>query len=528
MRKRLTSALLAIILAVLFSACSTPKTKGQMEAAAASTQAAGTSSLAALSGAEKPILDGTEEEGNTATKEVVKIMLPASQTTLGTVLTGLAKAQNVNLQVKMGANEPRYTLELAETLLGDDPPDLYWLPSEFAARVLNTADTPPYDLAKNGASAALQALGRMVPEEMRLLDREQVLGLPLGIYAEGTLVNLPLVASLLNCSDLAALQEDLTFCSYEEWKILQTALSDYLVKPGKYQFKLAGNTYTTPGYRPENTKTLRGLWALPTVGEGVYAQNALGVVFASAFVDPADYLDSDPAMTTEFVQDGLKALYTNLEFETLHMVGANGESLARGENWGENGEVTADQAKELFAQGKALFWKGSSQTGMQIEKEQIKLMGNIALIPTKLPFTNQEVATLNSLQATGLAGYLCLRDEKAADSAAGDMLERLYTDPVYIRALEEELQLLPYTDFYPSSPLLASLAEAVSLGDYYQLPLPQTQLIAVQKRMDDWMNINLMGKADWMEEDKAAFLTAVKGMIGAFVEAGSVEGAGSE
>ena len=446
-------------------------------------------------------------------KPVVKMMLPSSHQALGSLLGRLAEDQGIDLQVLLGANEPRYTLELAEALGGQEPPDLYWMAGEFSARVLETAGVSPYDLKGKVSPMALSALAGMSPEELRLISTDKVYGLPVGLYVQGSLVNLPVLAALLNCKDLQALQRDLVSCSYEEWRVMQQAIADYLEKPGRYQFPLGGGLYTMPSYRPAQAENLRGVWAISTVGTQSYAQNGLSAVFASGYVDPADYLASDPAQTNVILQSPLEALYQAIEWETRFMVNENG-AIERGNTLPGEKEITADEAKDLFGKGRALFWKGDSRQALQLEQEYPILSDNLFIIPTKLPFADENVSLLNNLYGAGVDGYLCLSGEQAAGGAAGELLLLLFTSTEGIAAVENQLLLLPYTSVYPQHYLLAQLEQSIGVGDYYLLPLPQDRLNATQGKMADWINLSLMDKAEWEEVDKAAFLTAVQGMIG--------------
>lgn len=455
---------------------------------------------------------GAPKEGEKNGLSAVSMMIPSNQQALGELLSRLAKEQNCQLTLRVGANEPRYTLELAEALAGQDAPQLYWLAGEFSGQVLAAAGAAPLDVSATG-NVALDTLARMVPTEMRVLGSEGVYGLPVGVFAEGTLVNLEMLAALLGCEDPATLGRDLIDCSYKEWKTMQQAVAAYLQKPSRYQFRLGGGVYTMPNYRPAEAENLRGLWALPTVGEAGYGKNGLSAVYSAAYADPADYLSSDPADLNLFLEEPLQALLAEIEFETLHMTNEAG-ALARGENFNLAGEVTAEQAKKLFAEGRALLWKGDSRQALALEDEQPALLGKLFMVPTKLPFENQEVALQNNLYSVGVDGYLCLPGPGAASPEAAALLLQLYTAPAWRSQLEDQLGLLPYTSLFPQRSLLAGLEEAVGLGEYYQQPLPQQSLAVTQQKLGEWLNLNLMGKESWEEQDKADFLVAIQGMLG--------------
>ncbi len=452
-------------------------------------------------------------EGDNLEEKPVSIMLPSSQQMLGQMLETTAESQNIEVEIRLAGNEPRYTLELLEAMESDEKPDLYWMPGEFAARVLDESSYYLYNLDVPASGVMLQSVAAMVPADLRLLNEEKTFALPVGAYAQGTLVQLSLLAELLGTEDLIALQRDLILCSYEEWYVMQTAIVDYLETPGRYQFSLGGNLYTMPSYRPSQAETLRGLWALATVGNTAYVQNGITAAFSAAYTDPATYLDSDPELLNDLMQEPLEALYEEIEFETMHMVGHDG-SLARGENFTLAREVTEEEAQQFFENGSALLWKCDTRQALQIEEDNPELAGDLFLIPTKLPFENDSVAVINQLYTLEIDGYLAVANAKEANSAAGELLVQWFTQEACLQATQTGLHLLPYTAFYPQSAVLRSLEESVSIGEYYLAPIEPSVLATTQQRMGDWIRLNLMDKSEWTEEDRAAFLTAVQGMWG--------------
>ncbi len=493
--------LLCLILALFFSACSVPMqniTTQTNESPAPSQE------------------NTSDVENAPPVATSVSVMLPNSHQALGQILQTIANSQNISLEIRLSSNEPRYTLELLEALESDDRPGLYWLPGEFTARALDSSSYYPYNLGASASGVLPQSIASMVPTDFRLLDDDKIYALPVGAYAQGTLVNLPLLAALLGTDDLISLQRDLILCNYEEWQVLQQAVADYLQTPGRYQFTLGGNLYTMPSYRPTQAETLRGIWALATVGDTSYAQNGLGTAFASVYADPADYLDSDPTLLNEFMQLPLETLYNEIEFATQHMVGHDG-NLARGESFSLAREVTQEEAQQFFENGSALFWKSDSRQALQIEEENADLTQSLFLIPTKLPFEDNDVAGINQLYSLKIDGYLATVNAKETSGAAGQLLVQLFTEESSLQALQTDLYLLPYTEYYPQSHVLRSLEESVGIGEYYLMPIEPSSLYTTQQRIGDWINLYLMDSAEWTEEDKASFLTAIQSMWGEIV-----------
>ncbi len=488
---------LCVALSLLFSGCST-------------------GNLAQGEAEQLPAIETSGAPQEDVSAQVVSVMLPSSHQNVGQVLQNVANSQNIQLEIRLADNEPRYTAELVQAMEGEDRPDLYWLPGEFAVYALDASEYYPYNLAVPASGLLLESLASMVPQAFRLFNEEKVYALPVGAYAQGTLVNLPMLAALLGAEDLIALQRDLILCSYEEWQVMQQAIADYLVTPGRYQFSLGGNLYTMPSYRPSEAESLRGLWALATVGNTSYAENGLAAAFSAAYASPAAYLYSDPEMLNEFMQQPLQALYDEIEFETQHMVGHDG-ALSRGENFSLAREVTAEEAQELFENGSALLWKTDSSVALQIESENTSLAGNMFLIPTKLPFSDENVAGLNQLYSLGIDGYLAVAGGEEAGGAAGQLLVQMFTDEASMQAIQNELWLLPYTEYYPQSPLLRALDESIGIGEYYLMPLAQSSLDTTQQRLGDWIHLNLMSKSEWTEEDEANFFVAAQGMWGEII-----------
>lgn len=506
--KKACSLLLVVLILSFLASCT-------LDLAGSSSSSAPAGSVAA------PAASSQAEAEEVTEPESLRVLLPTGQTVLEDWLKKYASAQNINLTVESGGKGAQYTQTLLEQLAEETPPDLYFLEGERAARQLLAGGFLPADLQDSSSEPALAALAAMTPPATRLLDGQKVYGMPLGTYAEGTLVNLPMLASLLNTDDLAGLVRNLRDCSYNEWKVLLEAIEAFLEQPKKYGVKLNSQSYTLPRYRPDQASALRGIYANSTTNAAALLVNNLSTAYAAAFLDPADLLDTDVADVPALMEGALDALYDQLEFESQHFATEDGP-LARGEAFATAPRISDSDARTMFAEGQALLWKADTREALRLEEEFPALSGKLALIPNKLPIQQEDIAQINTLYGISCGGYLCINPTTAARQPAGRLLVECFTQEEGRTVLEEELFLLPHSDLYPQNTLLAQLDDSFGLGFVYVLPLTRTDLDVPQTRMGEWVYMYLMGKAEWTDEDRASFQVAGQSVVTSYPGLGAV------
>lgn len=468
----------------------------------------------------------------------IRLMLPANQTGLAAILETLAKAEGYSLRIETGASGAGYADTLNDAL-ADGGPDLFWLEGEFQTRDWDPDSPPAADLLQQESSLT-RALAGMVAPGQRLLDDEAVYGLPVGLYAEGSLVNIELLGDLLGTTDHKALLRDLVAADFEEWQNLALSISAFLEHPEKIEVTLGGNTYVTPRYRPESAKALRGVFAVGTGEARAYFQNTLAAVYGAGFASPEDLLAAGSEQRAALLREPLAAAYDLFMLETQYMTQESGR-YSRGEDYPNHKRLTMNQASDLFTAGTALFLKGSTSQGLEMEQQYPDLKGCLALIPTKLPIeveqepqeagVEEEREPLKIYQsfAYAPAGYLCLNEGAANPEAAQALLLRLFTSEEGQERIGGQLYLLPFNSYYPREGLNRQLAQALADQNCYPIPAPPQLLESQQVRLGEWVQVELMLKPEPEEADeeaaeeakaadREAFLAAATGYIQAVTE----------
>lgn len=444
------------------------------------------------------------------------LMLPPGQTALASVLDTVVSAEGHTLQVETGS-EADYQLSLRRRLEESGGPDLFWVEGEKQAWQLLGEDFIPFeDLAGSGSSSLMQALADMVPADSRLLQADSVYGLPVGFYAQGYLVNLPVITALLGSDDEDAVLHDLTQATYEQWGAMAAALASFLEHPQKLEIQLGTTTYVTPRYRPESAQAVRGIFAVGTGEAKDYFQNTLSAVYGAAFGSAADLLQSTEQERGALLSDPLGAALDLLYAETLFMTQESG-LYRRGEDFLDTQRLTVQQAEELFTSGAALFMHSSSARGLELEQQNPDIKNSLALVPTKLPvrvhLAEGEEQLLYQEYAYSQQGYLCINPDSRKKDAAAAVLLRLFTSDQGQALLTEKLYLLPFTQLYPGERIHRQLAGALAGGEAYQIPADAQLLESQQRRLGEWVLLQLMSKEEWDESDDESFLSTAVGYL---------------
>lgn len=455
-------------------------------------------------------------EKSAGTEEISKIniTLPSDMKDFGEALKEIAADQNIQLNIKTVNRGKSYAGKLIELTKGKNTPDIFWVQGESDARQVKDGGVKFYNYLSKKSGPAIRQLTNTIPAVTYILNPEKVYGLPLGLYAQGYLVNLDLLAALIGTDDTVRLARDLTACSYTEWEALCTGIAEYLQGSKKTVLTLDGHRYIMPKSRAKSTRGLRGLFSIPTAETGSLAQNTLSMAYAAAFENEAALLNTSTDQLSSVMDSSLKAAYGLLELETKYLTDSKG-TLVRGENYVKHLVVTAEEAKNAFVKGEALLYKGTTQTGLAFEGEYPALSGKLAIIPSKLPIASESVAQINSMHGIAANGYLCVNKSSKVRSDALNLLLELFASQDGIKTVEQCLDVACFSDVSPENPINRQVIEAVRLGKAYQMPTAAIDLSAAQNTLGQWISTELMPVAEWGEEQETAFVNNAKGSIAA-------------
>lgn len=481
----------------------------------------------------------------------VRLLLPTGMEALEEILAGMATAEGIALQVETAAAGDNYAQHAAEAMLSAAPPDLLWLADEAQARTVAQSASFFDLLGGRNSPTAMRALANMVPEGQRLLDSKKVLGLPLGIYAEGYLVNLELLAALLDSQNPAELLVDLQLCSWQQWQTLVETIEAYLLKPQKITVTIGYHSYTMPRSRPAVAQPLRGIFAVADGTAEAWLGTLMDAAVANAFDSNDQLLKADDTERARQLRPALAALLGALDLETSHMARTSG-STARGERYVLNEPLKRADAQALFAAGTALFLPGSSQLAAELMQNTPEPAGNLALVPIKMPpapqyetgddgqqglYTGGEDAAPEETDDTESAtpdaeqlerviagnqrllwksgGSLCVNGASTGNAAAVQLLLRLFTSEAGQAAIADDLKLQCFSSPVSAGRMQSQVAGTVSAGQGQPAVWP-VRLADAQKSLDAYMEQSeLMAKPRWEQSDADAFMEAGIAAMGA-------------
>ncbi len=455
-----------------------------------------------------------ENSENTGVIHELNVFLPTDMPALQEILTEAAAAEGVSLQIQQAVPGEQYVAELSAAEAGGKRYDICWIEGEVAARELYDNGVSMMDLSADAVGTLMQSLAGLTPAYARLLNEDAVYGLPVGAYAGGTLVNISTLAALLSAKDAAALVRDLMNCTYTEWQTLVAAIESYLARPEKIGVTLGGHSYSFPVYRPEAAKDLKGIFAAPGSAHETTYESEISAILSSVFESPAQFAATPASDRKELLSQPLLTLLGAIDFETMHRANKNGK-LIRNSGISAEKTISAEEAEQLFVNGQALFMRGDTMQGLKYEQDYPNLQGKLAIIPTKLPFSNAEAQQLNYRLSVGTAGVLGVNLHANAYETAIRVLTRLFTSTNSRKNIEKMMYLQTYTDYYPSNMLIRQIVETTNDEKYYLAVQPLRLMKKQSKSLSGWVNENLMQTETWGDTEGTKFTIAAQNIVGA-------------
>lgn len=465
----------------------------------------------------------------------LQVLLPKSQEALSPILQNLAGQDGTAIEISIDGSTENYEENLASLLKGENAPDLFVLDSQSQAE---TIDNDFFDdMSGEDKPLAFTTMANMVPPQLALFpEKGGIFGLPLGYCAQGYLVNIEVLAALLGAASSASLTQDLSKASWEQWSQMLAALELYLQKPVSMRVKLGANTYITPAFRPKSAGALRGIFAFANGSPPAMLQSALGAALYAPYNSPQHWQTSSEESLKENLFPSLECLYALLDFETLHMARPEG-ALFRGKDYAARESLLKEEAELLFANGTALLYRANTTTAFALEKKHPALLGKLALLPVKLPppvlpkqdDESQEgdaqsemsqaektaaetvaakIKSQNSRFWYSATAYLCVNKKSENKNAAQLLLLRLFTSQNGTSAIAQELNVYPFCNLLPQTPLASQVFLIVADGKSSLVPGPKNGLSQAEEAIGTFVATELMDKEKWGEDEAYSFLTA--------------------
>lgn len=472
---------------------------------------AGSLSVPEIKGAQSTGSAPSSREKETASidekEQKVQIFIPYGYEKMQNMLEKFAAEQGTNLVFSYGAQGLTYSDALLKFYEEGNKPDIFWLENQAELEKIRLEGMLPQNLLGAGTSHSLYGLATHADEQFRLGGNGKMYGFPVGIYASGTIVNLPTLAKLLNTEDLPSLYKNLVNCSWEEWEKMVSTLDSFLQKPVPVQITLAKQNYTTLKFRPEEARALRGMFAVATAGGTTILQADLQTVLGEAMASDPDWQDAAPEEKSKNLQQPLTTCFQAISFETRHMTSEEG-SISRGDSYLQQPLISQEAAVDLFKNGQALFLKGDSRTALAIEKEEAGFQGKLAVIPTKMPWQEGEYRfSMNQKLAVASQGYLCLANN--ADKAAENLLLAFFLSEEGRQAIAGDLNLIPCSGAVSPNLISMQTENLIASGQCITMEQTPEQTRATEVLVSDWLREALMQQTSWEERDETEFVNLV-------------------
>lgn len=460
----------------------------------------------------------SQENAKREPAQVIRIVLPSEQKEMAEILKQIAEQEGIQLEIVTLAAGSEYMEKLHKKLV-ENTIDIFWLTDNNDFYSLQNKEYTSIDILNGGFSSEIEALAKAVPQAVRpIQSNEIVAGLPVGISAEGTLVNIEILAALLGTNDVKSLEEDLMDCSWEEWQHMVQSLQEFLKKPKSMKIKLDNRTYTTPRFRPESAKSLKAMFVFATENSNDLLPNGLNAALAAGQVDNDNDLNTSEHEKALRLEQPLQALFSSIDLQTNNATGEK-QILVRGEVFSNAEIISAQDAQELFGREIALFYNSNTQTAFKIINKNKILKNKVVIIPSKMPLEDKnQDKKINMNLNIGVSGYLCVAETENKD-AVEKIFFRLFTSEKGQKEIFEQLNAIPYTYLLQENKLANQVMSSVKKNAVYNYQLNKYELEKIQNTSGNLLLSEMMMQAQWGEEEKREFVnTVLKAMLLPVVE----------
>ena len=207
-----------------------------------------------------------------------------------------------------------------------------------------------------------------------------VTALPLGKTLYGYWADSRTLGALFQTEDTAALTDDLTAASWEEWSTLAETVTQWLAEPAETTVTLNGTEYVLAAEKPEAAANLKAVFTLPLS----YAFPSLaGAAYTGVLLAAGD------ERTEDTLTGPLNGLYSALTLELL--------------NRDSSGLPSQSEAAAALQAGEALFYRGTMAD--LLVHTDTDLQDHLVCLPLKCDFVESDVASSSEYNLTGLMNY---------------------------------------------------------------------------------------------------------------------------
>jgi raffinose/stachyose/melibiose transport system substrate-binding protein len=364
------------------------------------------------------------------------------------------------------------------------------------------------------ADPAFAALVSAIPPSLRLTTEGNTsFGVPYNVEGYGYIVDTRLLGDIFGQANVESLAADIKAATYDEWAGLITALDTWIKTPAALQVALNGHGYSFLPSKNALAVNLTGVFAVMGAEKWTYGDHFINVALNAIFTSPNDANTA----TEEKLRAGKGALvdYARaLELKTSHLAGKNGPAQ-RGQDFVSSANFGYDQAVQIFADSKAVFFKQGNWAYGNIAAVNAEMAERLFFLPVKMPFKPADIVRTDGMTVEKLnrsipvfvPNYYAVNklSSDAEKKCAYDFLVWLNTSATGQHYVVDEFAFIPYNadpalTTVPNS-LGNSIISYMKSGDiiaapYHGAPASWSGDVVGLRVMENYLT-----KAQWTEDD---------------------------
>ncbi|PKL12454.1 MAG: hypothetical protein CVV52_10020 [Spirochaetae bacterium HGW-Spirochaetae-8] len=277
-----------------------------------------------------------------------------------------------------------------------------------------------------------------------------------------------MIADLFGGASVDAFIADAKAATYAEWEALVKALDAYIKRNVQATVKLNGKAYVLATAKTGLAKNLNGVFAVMGAEKWTYGDHFINVAVNAVFANPnaaANATDAD----VEQLRGAFLAYAKALDLKTSYLAGLRG-AATRGQDFVSSANFGYDQAVQIFADNKAVFFKQGNWAYGNIAGVNAAQAERLEFLPVKMPFESADikvagltVAKLNSSIPVFVPNYYAINSQvpAAEQKLAMDFLVWLNTSATGKKYIVEEFNFIPYNADPATTTLPNSLGNSI-------------------------------------------------------------------
>jgi len=348
-------------------------------------------------------------------------------------------------------------------------------------------------------------------------DGKNSFGVPYNVEGYGFIVDRQMVADLFGSNKVDAFIEDTKAASYAEWEALVKALDSYIKRNTAATVTLNGNRYALTANKTGLAQKLNGVFAVMGAEKWTYGDHFINVPLNAVFDGPNAAAEATEAQI-DSLRGPLMAYAKALDLKTSYLAGMNG-AARRSQDFVSSANFGYDQAVQIFADSKAVFFKQGNWAYGNIANVNPQQAARLDFIPVKMPFQAADVTLpgmsvekLNSSIPVFVPNYYAINSmvSDKEQQLAMDFLIWLNTSETGKKYVIEDFNFIPYnadpaTTELPNS-LGNSILDYIKSGNiiaapYHGAPATWSGDVVGLRLMEQYLT-----KANWTAQDHQAIV----------------------